>query len=239
MSKVQHGPDPNGCLREIHVLAQEVRGVHFGALRLYTRVRRPDGTGWAPRKSGPTGTKRTVLWMDKGLAATEDHAAALMAVTGLWRTNLIDETHVYLPSDESLRLMRSALRGGASSWVTSASRPLEMLLVKVQHRAQCANLVVGGGNLATVQAMRQQVESEVADHHGEETLELLEWARRVQMNKPSTKKCSCGKSDFATQELAELAVLKFAARSGKRPVRSYKCPVSGWYHLTSLLLEHR
>jgi len=234
-----HGTNPEQRLHRIHVLVAETEDVYYGYTRTYILKRHPDG-GWAPRIRGSQGLTEVWATILKPMASSRAHAEALMAATALVRTRPFDERYAHLRSQQARNLLASMPEPG-DEWPPATLRTLDLLFDMAKSALPGAELLVGGEPDSVRKTMQAKMAHRITagDARRDKRLDrrVMEIAKSRAHNPGWGRDCRCGKSRFATKELAELAVLDFATRRGKRPKRAYQCPDSGWYHLTSKLLH--
>lgn len=226
----RHGVDPHSRLVRIYVETAEVDGARYGEIRRYINRRNPDGS-IKGRVKGPQGLKR-MAFHSQGLARDVDETAVLGAAFGLAVLRSTDDGMLYMPTQRSLSILRTMAE---HPWVYR-SRLLDNLFATAGTALRRCTATIAHDDEATREIMRLSLQQDI------ESQEISSFLRRYRSvvggTPPLSSECRCGKSRFGKTE-AELALLHFSQKKGRKPVRAYQCPTTSWWHLTSELRKRR
>ncbi|MFI0742830.1 hypothetical protein ACH4PU_32815 [Streptomyces sp. NPDC021100] len=232
---MDHGSDPDGRLFRVFPYVLDSHGVYFCEVRRLINRRREDGT-WARRRTGPRGVRSSFFYVAKEQAHGPGEAAVLGAAMTVRLSEPGDEVHVYMPDRSSARVL-AAVRDGASPWNGRPSHvELRRLGSRVRPALRRARIEVVLPEDPTYRAMGLSLPRAV-EEQGEEIEDLVAKLRALKVKHKPRSACRCGKSRYANRAGAELALLKLVSAPGKPPRRAYQCPDSGWWHLTSQLVD--
>lgn len=233
-----HGTAPDSRLVRIYLTAASQGDVFYAEIRRHTNNLATDGNGYRSVASSPQSGKKSLIIRTSAFARNTDEFAALAAALAVARARPSDDLNLTFPTEDSAAVYQEGLRHDwkyATPYVDRVFRAAERHTVSRIVVASPGDPVMAAAALRLAPALIAEL-GDVPD--------FAHQARTVEWTTKSQQTCTCDKSRFASKDLADLALLQFAGSSPadrgytrKYPVRSYECPTSTWWHVTSKLVS--
>lgn len=236
-----HGTTPDGRLIRLYVNAApgSSPGLFFGEIRRHINARNSDGTGYRSVSKTSQNGKKSVFFHTSAFARNTDEMSALGAALGVARSQPDDDLHIAFPTQQSLDIYR---QGPRYNWKHPFPYIATVFSVAHNHAQTTLSVAHLDDEVMKHAAARLGCESSPARAASNS---FIWYVRNIQVLSKNRSDCTCEKSKFASEQLAELSLLQLAgatlAERGytkKIPVRAYQCPDSSWWHVTSKLVSH-